>query len=75
MTERVNTCGKRHCGLSLVTAPAAPTFSSHHPDRSAATSMEENAPPAKRLQLVEGSDDGQHVLAITYFKVKVCTLF
>ena len=30
---------------------------------------------AETLQLAEGSDDGQHFLAIKYFKIKVCIFF
>ena len=31
---------------------------------------------SKRLQLIEGSNDGQqHFLAIKYFLIEVCTLF
>lgn len=34
-----------------------------------------NPPPAQRLQLTEGIDDGQQFLAIKYFLIKVCPFF
>ena len=35
----------------------------------------QDPPPAKRLPLTEGSDNGWYFLAIKYFLTKVCTLF
>ena len=34
-----------------------------------------NPPPAQRLQLTEGADDGQQFLAIKYFLIEVCPFF
>ena len=40
------------------------TFSNYHPAQSAVINMKEDPSPVKRLGLAEGSDDGQHFLAI-----------
>ena len=38
-------------------ATATPTFSSHHPDQSAASNLRQDSTPAKRLGLAENSDE------------------
>lgn len=36
--------------------------------------MNQDPPPAKRLQFTESSDDGYKFLAINYFKIEIYTL-
>lgn len=47
-----------------------PTFSNHHPDQASRSCQHgsKTLHQQKELQLAEGSDDGEHNLAIKYFK-------
>jgi len=46
-----------YCCLQEIAA-GTPAFSNHHPEQSAAISIEARSSEAKRLQLAESSDDG-----------------
>ena len=51
------------------------TFSSHHPDLSAAMNVKARPSTSSEFILTEGSSDSSFFLAKKYFLIKVCTFF
>ena len=70
MKWRINQCSKLHCCLIFKNFAAFPTSSTISQQQS---TLRQDLPPAKSLQLAEGSDEGYRILAIKDFSIKICT--
>ena len=70
MKWRINQCTKLLCCLIFKHFAAFPTSSTTSQQQS---TLRQDLPPAKILQLAEGSDDGYHFLTIRDFSIKICT--